>query len=205
MHEQRWSDSSHSLNICKDPILSPHPLYFSYFWIREAGMLIKVYMIVGSGSCLWEFQVLLQLWEELTNLARVVGRHLYECQTAFIPLPYFGAAVRHRQKLPAPVTRGAEDEQWQRPVPAPHPSLHLWPCVAQSSTGVISPHFPRLSSASASAAEVNAYFSTVLVPGRHMLLPKQVAVAFRGKKNIYIILSGDKPSFILISPNSWNH
>lgn len=204
MHEQRWSDSSHSLNICKDPILFPHPLYFSYFWIREAGMLIKVYMIVASGSCLWEFQVLLQLWEELTNLARVVGRHLYECRTAFIPLPYFGAAVRHRQKLPAPVTRGAEDEQWQRLVPAPHPSLHLWPCVAQSSTGVISPHFLRDFLLLVHLLPRLTLISQQFLFQAHVA-SKTGCCCLQRKKNIYIILSGDKPSFILISPNSWNH
>lgn len=42
-------------------------------------MLINVYTIVASGSFLWEFRVLLQLGEELTNPAGVLGRHLHKC------------------------------------------------------------------------------------------------------------------------------
>ena len=68
----------HSLNP-KSPSPPPPSLLFFYFWIRVAGMLIKVYSVVAFGSSLWEFQVLLQLWEELSSPAGVLGRHLHKC------------------------------------------------------------------------------------------------------------------------------
>lgn len=105
----------------------PTPFIVFYFWLKEAGMLLKV--LLKNNHCFWVSSLrasgaaLTQNWAALLEFW--VGISVDAC-TTLIPVPCLGAAVRHWC-----VTRRADHQPWCHTGPTPPPPLPLWPCVTQ--------------------------------------------------------------------------
>lgn len=169
------------LNKSKGPI----PFIFFYFWLKEAGMLIKV-LLKNNHCCFWVSSLRASggaLTWELRSLAGVLGGHPYRRLYNTDSCALFGGCCEAQMCNPksrseAMVTAQACSTASSRPLALCSP---VQPSVTKcspaqgllaltSQTSLLVHLLPRLTLLSNSCS-------------RHLLLPEQVSVAFREQKN----------------------